>query len=202
MAGQLNRRAAIFGAAAGVLPAGKALAAATCGPSYCDVGITNITMTPAQQCQEWCWAASLQTIFGLFGHPLDQKYIVERLFGRLVCAPATSAQMYAAANTQWTDMKGRAFRSTAEVIWDPSVGVRRQDVAAIIVNDLANGFPLLNGAVGHATVVTAARFTGPNYNPVIESVTVRDPWPSNPNKRVLTSQEMMGTRFVARVRVF
>ena len=42
----------------------------------------------AQQCNDWCWAASCSMIFGTLGHPTDQKKLVDFLYSDMACAPA------------------------------------------------------------------------------------------------------------------
>jgi hypothetical protein len=71
------------------------------------------------------------------------------------------------------------------------------------VDDLKNDDPLIIGALGHATVLTA--ITG-DINMTtgawqIAEVIVRDPWPANGGRRALTPIEWGHLQFAARVRV-
>jgi len=71
-----------------------------------------------------------------------------------------------------------------------------------VARELAANNPLINGAAGHATMISAIsyyrNFHGQGQ---VVSITVRDPWPGNANRRFLTPQEAQGTFFVARVLV-
>ncbi|HEV7658893.1 MAG TPA: hypothetical protein VGO55_03515 [Allosphingosinicella sp.] len=158
-------------------------------------------MTPAQLCPQWCWAACIEATFGLHNRPVGQQAIVNKLFGGTPCVPAQSPQIFAAINGGWLDAYGRPFQAMAEVIWDNQAGIAYPNSRSIIVSDLINGFPLINGAVGHATVVTSVQYAPTFPEPTILGVIVRDPWPMNPNRRALSSQEVAGTGFMARVRV-
>jgi len=76
------------------------------------------------------------------------------------------------------------------------------NAAPIVATELANGYPLINGALGHATVLTEMTYLRDRFGrgmPV--EFTVRDPWPENPNRRSLNAQEVAGTNFLALVRV-
>jgi hypothetical protein len=69
-----------------------------------------------------------------------------------------------------------------------------------IIAELNQGNPLIVGALGHATVLTAIkyeRFMG--YPLWLTEITVRDPWPDNPNRRLLTADEFADSFFVAKV---
>ena len=203
----MNRRSLIKCGGAAALAAmalpGVSQAASICYPNgICEVGIPNIGMTPAQECPEWCWAASIQAVFGLHGRIIsDQSVIVAKIFGGPVCQPATNQQMFYAINGLWRDDYGNSFQAQTTVLYDPTVGIQYPNSLAILLNELAMGNPLINGAIGHATVVTAARFFNSPMGPQLQSVTIRDPWPDNPNRRTLSQQEIMGTSFIAMVRV-
>lgn len=168
----------------------------------CEAGIADLHMqTPYQMCEEWCWAASIQTIFLLHGHAIDQRVIVEKLYGSLNCAPASTRQIFAAITGGWIDASGRRFYAEADVLQDSSAGYERDNAFQTIIADLAAGRPLINGALRHATVITAVRYRPSATHPQLISVTVRDPWPANSNKRQLSLLELWGTGFITRVLV-
>ncbi len=58
------------------------------------VWVENPTLVQ-QQCPLWCWAASITMIFANLGHIINQKQIVERVFGSLVCEPAETGRTMA-----------------------------------------------------------------------------------------------------------
>src|SRR4051812_39794290 len=67
---------------------------------------------------------------------------------------------------------------------------------------LQAGNPLIVGALGHATVLTAlSYFRDVMGRGSIAGITVRDPWPYRPNLRALSAQEALLTQFIAKIRV-
>ncbi len=173
------------------------------GTSRCEVGVPSLRFFPSQQeCQNWCWAACIQMIFATQGRLVDQKHIVERLFGHTTCSTATGHQIIQTINGYWTDNEGYNFSAYGEALVDLSVGYSAPGAAAAAARELANGFPLINGAVGHATVLTAMQYFLDAYGrSQITQLTVRDPWPYNPSRRVLNMNEVYGTQFLCAVRV-
>ncbi len=206
----LSRRQLLLGmpaVALGGLAARPALADGECsgfdgqGWRYCTVGLRiGEIETVRQQCPYWCWAACIQAVFALHGHAVAQEAIVARLFGDLICAPADAWAILAAIEGDWTDSQGRRFQAWGEALPDLTtrlfMGAGAQDILA----ELYANNPLINGAVGHATVLTAATYAEDRWGQqqILELV-VRDPWPTSPNRRPLYPQEVMGSSFLARV---
>jgi hypothetical protein len=213
----IGRRAFLAGAGAAVaLPAEAGLVctgfteAGPGGVQRCTVGVPSLTVQGAGQlCRYWCWAACIQSLFATTGFVIaDQQRIVQALFGRRdVCATATGAQIIRLINRDWQADDGRWFRAWAQPLLDLTLGLHNANVAQGVAWDLANGFPLINGALGHATLLTAMTYltdrTGLSKG--ILDITVRDPWvpagqPAAP--RSLTAAELHSTFFVAQVRVY
>lgn len=194
-------------ALAAALPGRAALADGECGNfdrqglRYCTVGLRiGEIETVRQQCPYWCWAACIQAVFSLYGHEVRQEEIVQRLFGSLYCAPADAYAILSAIRGDWTDLKGRRFRAWGQQLPDLTtrlmMGAGMQDLLA----ELYANNPLINGAVGHATVLTAATYAEDRWgNQQIVEMIVRDPWPTSPNRRPLYPQEVMGASFLAKV---
>jgi hypothetical protein len=70
--------------------------------------------------------------------------------------------------------------------------------------ELQQGDPLIVGALGHATVLTAIKYSRYRSNrriSFLSEITVRDPWPNSPNRRNLTANEIVASFFVAKVTV-
>ena len=87
------------------------------------------------------------------------------------------------------------MKNPATVILVPIIGVGMFALA-----ELDKGYPLIIGALGHATVLTAANYIKWRDGFMrLTELTVRDPWPDNPNRRTLTANEVQGAFFVARV---
>ncbi len=145
-----------------------------------------------QQQTEWCWAACISMIFGYWGHPVSQMRIVKETWGVLTNMPGSPQQVLADLNRSWVDDHGRAFKSQTHMTNN-----------TIAITDLQSNRPSIIGALGHAMVLTAVTWDG---NPStqqwqIDEVLVRDPWPGNGSRRVLTLAEWMSIAFAAGVEV-
>ena len=55
----------------------------------CTAGIPSISFKQAyQEMNEWCWAACISMVFDFYGHPVDQKRIVQETWGVVTDMPA------------------------------------------------------------------------------------------------------------------
>ena len=213
----LGRRAFLTGAAAAMAtPASAGLVctgfteAGDAGVQRCTVGIPSVNVQGAGQlCRYWCWAACIQSLFATTGYIIsDQQRIVQALFGRRdVCATAPGAEVIRTINRDWQADDGRWVRAWAQPLLDLTLGLRNDFIAQGVAQDLANGFPLINGALGHATLLTAMTYLTDRAGASkgILDITVRDPWvpvgqPAAP--RSLSAEELQSTFFVAQVRVY
>ena len=134
----------------------------------------------------WCWAASIQMVLQMHGVDISQEKIVHRAFGsdrwgNLPNKPGGLDAMTSSLNYQGTDRTGRKFRVTSMLIpGAPS--------SATLIRELSNGNPILfsyksRPNMNHAVVCTAVKVV-PGSNPKqIESIVVRDPWPSEKHIR-------------------
>jgi len=161
----------------------------------CTAGIQSINLQQAyQQQSEWCWAASISMLFEFHGHMVSQQRIVAETWGAIANMPGQPMQILSDLNRTWKDDNGKSFRT---------LGDMRSVNIYTAVDDLKNDDPLIIGALGHATVLTA--ITG-DINMTtgawqIAEVIVRDPWPGNGGRRALTPMEWGNLEFAARVRV-
>ena len=84
---------------------------------------------------------------------------------------------------------------------DANIGLWRPDAAAVAGAELTAGRPLIVGTVGHAVLLTAVNYAHDNRgNLQILEMVVRDPWPTSPNRRVLSQMETQQMYFLAAVR--
>ncbi len=197
----------VAGSLSGATPAS---AAVNCGPfaptaygpvQTCDAGILSQLLDitaqdePNVQLQsQWCWAASISGIFAYYKHPVSQARIVQEAYGSVVNMPGTPRAIMTSLNRPWFDDAGRPFRVSAD-IYSASWVTAAQD--------LAQGRPLIVGSLGHAMVVSATEYRRfSNGAGQTQSVTVRDPWPTNPRRRLLTQREAYGVQMLIRIRVF
>lgn len=205
----MKRRDLILGAMAmGALPS-WARAEVRCtnfdarGVQLCEAGIPSLQLISArQECPQWCWAACIQMIFLRYGRPVPQEWIVHRLFGDLRCSPANGPQIVAAASGEWRDSNGGRFRARAYPIADFSLGISNYNMGADAAQHLAAGRPLINGAIGHATMMTAMTYyRAANGYGQVQSITVRDPWPEAQPVRQLTAEEASGSNLLIGIEV-
>lgn len=172
------------------------------GVQRCEAGVSIPYFTSEQECKNWCWAACVQAVFKYHRRNVSQKRIVNRVYSDTGCYPANGPQIVSAINGRWQDENGSSFHAYGEPLLDLQYGIQNPNAAAQVAMELANGNPLINGAVGHATMITAmSYYRDTNGNGQPNKITVRHPWPYSKNKRFLTAREAQGTFFIARIRV-
>lgn len=138
----------------------------------------------SQRSSNWCWAASLQMIFNYYGVNISQEQIVYRSYG---IDPqgnlpnwAGSFEVITANLNNWNiDNFGRRYSVSANLNWGAPSPV-------YLIQELAAQRPVLVGYqsgpnTGHAVVITACSFTQTNFGPIINSIVVRDPFPTPQN---------------------
>ena len=161
----------------------------------CTAGISSITFKQAfQQQNEWCWAACISMVFEYYHHAIDQQRIVKETWGTVADMPGMPRDIFRDLNKKWTDDAGKAFQCQGDVY---SVNVNTA------IQDLIDDHPLIIGALGHATVLTAiiSQVDTATSQYEIEQVIVRDPWPGRGGRRPLSPQEWASINFAARIRV-
>jgi len=131
----------------------------------------------------WCWAASVQMVLNLAHIPVTQEQIVKRVFGRQENMPATAVQIMKAIDGWSSIYDGKKVVVTAFI--EPSFDQ--------ILLDLYLNYPVilalkLGDKIGHAVVITAAKFRIVNGRKQILYFLVRDPWPKNPSSEKLGPQ--------------
>jgi hypothetical protein len=186
-----------------------ALAAVSCTPfnaddvQRCVAGLQIASLrTARQRCESWCWAACIETIFFLHGFRVDQKRIAEKLFGTAECEPAVGRQIVETITGDWVDDRGREFSAQAFPLVDLDYGIWEPTAVEDAAHELANNNPLINIALGHATVLTALTYLRHRDGSGMPlQMVVRDPYPGNPNRRTLDFQEINGSVFLAAVHV-
>ena len=181
-------------------------------PYTVEYGIPNMNFyTSRQHCPQWCWAASIETLYKLWGFAVDQEQIVAQAYGPtahggLVCSPASDALMLQALTRTYIDGRGIACRGAAVPIRSEWSQYDDMTTWGAIASELANNRPLLagynSGSSGHAVIITHIQVTADGYGSSrVSAVTVRDPWPGSLNRRVLSLQEAMGLNFIAAVQI-
>jgi hypothetical protein len=205
----IHRRDFVYALAGLPLLANEARAAVRCTPfnmmgvQQCETGVRLGTIqTVRQRKMHWCWAASIAAVFGVHGYKVDQRRIVEKIFGDENDHPAAGPQIIEAINGSWETYDGEDFDAEGEVLWDTQFFFGRPDAIPQAAQELIDGNPLIIGTQGHATVLTAMTYLRNVYTQgQILSLTVRDPWPLNPNLRNLRGDEALATQFLCTVHV-
>lgn len=133
---------------------------------------------------QWCWAASIQMVMNYYGVDISQWDIVYRTYGtdpygRLPDWSGSIGAISANLNNWNIDKSGRSY--AVRSIWKYGSPQPTE-----FLSELISGRPIILGyksgyGSGHAVVVTGASFISTKMGPIIQSVTVRDPWPSRQN---------------------
>lgn len=138
----------------------------------------------AQTNSNWCWAASLQMIFNYYGVDISQAQIVRRSYGSDPNGNLPnwtgSMQLITANLNNWSfTSSGIQYSVQASL----NLGAPNP---TYMIQELSEGRPILiayrsGPNSGHAVVITACSYIQTNYGPYIQSIVVRDPWPSPQN---------------------
>ena len=149
----------------------------------------------SQKNSNWCWAAALQMIFNYYGVNITQEQIVARSYGTDPHGNLPnwtgSFQVITANLNNWSvDNAGRPYRVGALLYGGAPT-------PAYLVQELSQQRPVLIGYrsgpnSGHAVVVTACSYFDTPQGPMIQSIVVRDPWPSPQNVANLGRVEYPG----------
>ena len=139
----------------------------------------------SQRNSEWCWAAAIQMVLNYYGVRISQEDIVARSFGvdpRTGTLPdwPGSFQVISANLNGWSiDEGGSRYMVSSQIGWGAPP-------PAFLLNEVANQRPVILAYMstptsGHAVVATAVSYTPSYSGPIIQSIIVRDPWPSGVN---------------------
>ena len=175
-------------------------------PQY--VGISSSQMnyfSASQNNSQWCWAAAIQMVLNYYGVSISQEQIVARTYGTdpygNLLNWAGSFQAITANLNNWSvDNYGNPYRVMASLNWGaPS--------PSILLQELNQGRPVIVGYKtgpnsGHAVVITAASFTQSYNGPIIQTIVVRDPWPSQGNIQTAGRVEYSGAQFASLMQAY
>ena len=148
------------------------------GPNYYVAGLRSSEFSAfaaKQNCMNWCWAASIQSVLNFHGLYVSQFDIVTRIYGRPVCLTADGVMIMNALKGWAPDFRGRWSQIYSQY------GVYND---ADIVDNLSRKWPIIVGVQnqggGHVYVMTAVYYSLNRFNsPVIDKVMLRDPWPGS-----------------------
>lgn len=154
-------------------------------PVYVGIPTQNFNyFASPQHNSNWCWAASLQMIFNYYGVNITQEQIVARSYGvdpngELPNWTGNWQVITQNLNNWSVDNNGRQYAVMATF---------NQGAPSpyYLIQQLSQGRPILIGYQsgpnsGHAVVITACSYIQTYDGPVIQSIVVRDPWPSEQN---------------------
>lgn len=127
----------------------------------------------------WCWAATIQMALNYYGFNITQNEIVTRTFGASVPSTGNWIQMTNNLNYLGNTANGeRVLVSATVYAGSPS--------SEAIINHLKQNKPIImafhNNATftGHAILITGVDYHYAGNRAVIDRVTIRDPFPYNP----------------------
>lgn len=162
----------------------------------------------AQDCNSFCWAASIAMIFAKHGHPISQERIVAETFGTPICVGAPNVLTIAKnLSRPWVDDLGQPFSAIVTAAYDAENGIFAL-TNDIIVNELRNDCPLLICNTHHAMVLATVDYLDGPLGIQVQGGGVLDPWPYSPNYHPLPPAEFMPRHmggqmmFLASVQVF
>lgn len=172
------------------------------GVSICSVGLPAESvqqLAVVQEQPQWCWAASISMIFAHHGYAVRQADIVKDGYGTAANLPAPSGlAMTKALSRAWVDTHDRPFQGNAVAT---DAFARQFQVSQYkVLAELADGRPLLLGAMRHAVVLVGLKYERSQRGNVrIIGGTVIDPQPGK-GIRPLLHGEMKPT-YVAAMQV-
>jgi hypothetical protein len=172
------------------------------GVSICSAGLSAESvqqLAVVQEQPQWCWAASISMIFAHHGYAVRQEEIVKEGYGAALNLPAPSGQaMTRALSRARVDGNARSFQGHA--VASDSDARQFQVSEHKVLAELADGRPLLLGAMRHAVVLVGLTYEKSERGNVrILGGTVIDPQPGA-GIRPLAAGEMKPT-YVAAVQV-
>lgn len=175
-------------------------------PQY--VGIPSAQMNfvaAAQKNSQWCWAASIQMVLNYYGVNISQEQIVARTYGvdsygNLPNWAGTFQAITANLNNWNVDNFGRQYSVGASLNWGAPT-------PAILLQELSQGRPVIVGYKsgansGHAVVITAVSYAQSPNGPIIQSIVVRDPWPSPQNIQTAGRVEYPGSQLASLMQAY
>ena len=203
----LSRRAMLACGATFVLAPVLAHAESSCSLSgdgeFCTAGVPRGSVEEFRQLKpHWCWAACIQTIFATHGFAVPQDRIVQRLFGDQTDRSATGPQIIRAIDGRWQGDRGKDFDAKSLLLWDRFNAFERPDAIALAVRELSIGNPLIMATDRHTLVLTSMTFSeDANGKIAVDSLVVRDPWPTIPNRHPMPIAEIPKSGFLCGVHV-
>jgi len=204
----LSRRAFLTQTTAASLTGSAALAAGECsfpdtyGVRACVVGLRNVPEI-RQDCPQWCWAACAELAFRVQGFVIPQTWFVERVYGSdQICLPATGEHIAGAISGTWTDANGRRVRAQARPLVDLDYypPITHPSPMDVVRAELAADRLVIAGSLGHAIAITAMNYVENSFGQQqLQSLTVRDPYPTSGNKYAMSAQQFANGRLLMTV---
>lgn len=168
------------------------------------VGIPSNQMnyySASQNNSQWCWAASIQMVLNYYGVNIQQEQIVARTYGtdyngNLPNWSGSLEVIHQNLNNWSMDNRGDSYSVSASMGW-------KAPNPTYLIQELSAGRPIIigyqTGQGGHAVVITAASYIPTASGPYIQSIVVRDPWPSQENRATNGRLEYAGADLANRI---
>jgi hypothetical protein len=176
------------------------------GQQVFEVGIPSNTLNyyvaEKQNNSNWCWAASIKMIFKYYGVTISQEDIVRRSYGtdpygRLPNWQGSYQVITANLNNWSIDKSGRMYSVRSSLNFGAPT-------PTYLIDELSNKRPVLVGykssvSGGHAVIITAVSYIMSFNGPIIQTITVRDPWPSAQNINNKGKVVYTGSSFASKI---
>ncbi|HET7107268.1 MAG TPA: papain-like cysteine protease family protein [Candidatus Acidoferrum sp.] len=150
------------------------------GVQYVGIPTDEFNFVAAAQTQdEWCWAASVSMILRWYRLDISQELVVARTKGVLIDQPGSDQDIS-------TALSGWAYTRDGKPVVISSWTAPGAPPPLILIRELSQKHPILltfisGPSSGHAVVITAASYIQTANGPYIQSLVLRDPWPSQQN---------------------
>jgi len=175
-------------------------------PQYIGIPSTMMNFSAAaQDNSQWCWAASIQTVFTYYGISITQEQIVARTYGTDPYGNLPnlggSLQTITTNLNNWNiDNSGRQYVVMATI----NQGV---PVLVELLQELGQGRPVIvayrSGMnSSHAVVITGASYTNSPNGLIVHTIVARDPWPSPNNIETSGRVEYPAGQFLSLIHAY
>jgi hypothetical protein len=148
------------------------------GPTSFDMEL----FSAEKECQNWTWAACIQTVLNFYGLKIKQEQIIQKVYKGLPCIAPNAIQIINAISGWNADPTGKFSTIFSQRLsWNPPV----------LVDNLSNKNPLivsLRNPDGKITayVMSAIYFTKDSSGkPIVDKVVLQDVWPDKTPQTVL-----------------
>lgn len=158
-----------------------------------------------QKRKNWCWAASISTLYAYYGFSVSQEMVVRTALNleksnNLPDSGANIKMISSCLNRVAYDKKGKRYKAIAKPL---SKAPRAEN----LISEISKKHPILVAyyncpAAGHAVLITGCTYRKTSNGYVITSITIRDPMPFSKFYYSLTPNQKNGEKIIRNTRRF